>query len=88
MKKISQFKAVAETILNGKIKNVSLGTPCLNTKRLSVDEVKKIMQEEFAKAKEVCDTKAKEVDYWGDADLENEINWMKALNIKEFFDKK
>jgi hypothetical protein len=83
---MSNYKKITESILNGKIQEVEMPTPHLNKRRLSLDEVKQMVAEEFEKAKAVCDIKAKEVeDGWGKTELEKEINWMKALSLKEFF---
>jgi hypothetical protein len=85
MKK-SAFKTIAEVLTFGN--SAEFPTDSLDSRRLSLDEVKSIVKEEFGKAKDAADVKAKEAEKgWGDVELEKEVNWMKALQIKEFFDK-
>jgi hypothetical protein len=56
-------------------------------KKLSLKEIKNIVKEEFDDVKDIEDVKAKEVDDWSDAEVENLINWVKSLSIKEFFNR-
>jgi hypothetical protein len=82
------FKTIAEALASGKIKDANLSTESVNHRRLTVDEIKAYLMEEFGKAKEVSDVKAKEVEKgWGDAELEKTIDWVKTLQLKEFFKK-
>ena len=85
MAKKSTFRTLAEAIYFNKLKGVPVPLDEVNHRKLTVSEIKKIIMEEFAKAKESQDTKAKEVDGWEDSELEQETEWMKSLNIKEFF---
>lgn len=85
----SAYKTVAESIVFNKLKDLELPTARVDHRRLSVDEIKQYIQEEFGKAKEASDVKAKECEHgWGDAELEKEINWVKTLKLQEFFEKK
>lgn len=86
-KKVSKFKAIAESLVLKKGKNIPYPTPNLSSRKMSIDEIKKIVLEEFGKVKDVEDEKVKEGD-WSDAEVENEVDWMKKLGIKEFFDMK
>lgn len=73
-----------EASINGQLNKVAMPTPNLKRK-MSLEEVKALVGEEFEKAKEVCKVKAKEEDEgWGKAELEKETNWMKILSIKEW----
>ena len=60
----------------------------VSSKKLSLGEIKKIVKEEFEDIKDVEEVEAEELENgWGDAELENEIEWMKTLSIKEFYKK-
>ena len=83
----SAFKVIAEAVVHGIDSDINLPTESLDaTRKITVDELKSIVKEEFGKAKSVADVKAKEVRYWGAADLANEVDWVKSLKIREFFD--
>lgn len=83
--KKSAFKTIAEMIVFNS--DVELPTESLDpTRKLTVSELKDIVKEEFKAAKETANVKAKDLDSWGDAEIENQVDWMKALDIKEFFD--
>ena len=84
---MNKYKVLAEAIASGKLKNVKLSTARVENRRLSVDEIKQCVAEEFGKAKAAADVKAKEVEKgWGDAEIAKEIEWVKALDLCEFFD--
>jgi hypothetical protein len=85
---VNKFKVLAEALAFNKLKDVNLPTPSLNARKLSIDEIKKLIREEFEDAKEVCDVKAKEVPGWHDAELEKEMNWVKTLKLSECFKNK
>ena len=85
--KKSAYRIVAETFLNGGLKDFEVPLEELNSRRLTIDELKQYIKEEFGKVKDVEDVEAK-VKPWGDAEIENEIDWIKKLNLKEFLDKK
>ncbi len=80
----SAFQTVAEMVIFNV--DVEMPTESLDpARKITIDELKSIMNEEFGKAKEVSQVvKAKELDSWGDSEIENQIDWMKALNICEF----
>lgn len=83
------YKTIAQSLILERLKDFDLPTERVDHRRLSVDEIKAIVKEEFGKAKEASDVKAKEVEGgWGDAEIENEIDWVKKLKLKEFFNKK
>ena len=42
-------------------------------------------KEEFEKAKDVEDVEVQQDKDWADSDIENYIEWIKALDIKEVF---
>lgn len=87
MSKKSAFKVLAEAICTGKLANLELPNERIKHRKMSIDEIKEIMKEEFAKAKEAASVEAEEKPKgWGDDALENEIEWIKKLGIKEFFD--
>lgn len=87
-KEMSNFKTIAASLMSGKLKNVELPTNRVNHRRLTVDEIKAHIKEEFGKAQDVAKVKADEVDGWGDAEIAKEIEWVKALDLKEFFERK
>jgi lipoate-protein ligase A len=85
---MSAYKTIATAIQEGKLKDVELPTERVNHRRLTVDEIKNFIREEFEKAKDANKAKADQKDkHWTDADIEQEIYWAKALKLKEFFDK-
>jgi len=80
---MSNFKTLMTAI--GKKSITEMPTPNLNSRTMSLEEVKELVNEEFEKAKDACDTKAKKADDgWGKAELEKELDWMKVLSIKEW----
>ncbi len=82
----SAFKVLAETVINNP--DVDFPTESLDpVRRITKEELVKIVKEEFAKAKEASEVTAKQVDSWGDAEIENEVNWTSALKLKEFLEK-
>jgi len=82
------FRLIAEAIHTGKLKNVKLPTGRFDHRKLTVDEIKSYIKEEFEKAKETSDVEVQDPELgWQDAEIENEIEWIKKLNIKEYFDK-
>jgi len=87
MRKKSNFKIIMEAIENGKLAEMKLPNDRIKHRKLSVDEIKEIMMEEFKKAKEAASVEAEEKPRgWGDDALEKEVEWIKKLGIKEFFD--
>lgn len=91
MKKVkkSVYRTLAEAIVFNGLNKARLPTSRVDACRLSVDEIKSFIKEEFGKAKEACKVKAEEKPRgWGDDDLAKQIEWVKKLNIKEFFSKK
>ena len=87
MKK-STYKAIAEAIVFGKLKDFSVPTKNIDHRKMTVDEIKQHIIEEFGKAKNASEMEAEELPKgWGDAEIANQIEWVKKLNIQEFFDK-
>jgi hypothetical protein len=84
---MSTFKTIAKGLYSGKMKNIELPTERVDHRRLTVDEIKECIKEEFGKAKEASKEKTQEKN-WGDAEIAKEIQWIKALDLKEFFEKK
>ena len=84
MSKKNAYKVLAEAFATGGLKNVVLPTSRVNHRRLSVDEIKEHIMEEFEAAKKSSDVSTQEFPGgWGDAELEHEIDWMKSLDLKE-----
>jgi len=85
--KKSAFKTMAEAIIfNNGLKNLKLPTSRVDRRKLSVDEIKEYVTEELEDAKKASEVKAKLAPGgWGDAEIENQIEWTKSLNLKEFF---
>ena len=87
-KKKSNFRTIAESLAFDGLKEFNVATPNLDHRKLSVDEIKTMIREEFEKAKKSSDTKSKEIEHgWGAADVENQVKWSKVLKLKEFFKK-
>jgi hypothetical protein len=88
MEKKSAYKTIAEAIAFGGLKNFKVSTKSADTRKLTVDEIKQIVKEEFEAAKDITKTKLEEPPGgWGDADLEKQIDWVEKLDLKEFFKK-
>lgn len=84
--KKSNFRTMAEALTFERLSQLSLPLRHLDKRRLSVDEIKAVIREAFKDAKDTASVKAQELAHgWGDAEIENEINWVKNLNLKEFF---
>ena len=88
MKK-SAYKTIAESILSGQFGKAKLPTSRVEHRRLSVDEIKQYINEELDKITEAKDDVHTQEfpGGWGDSELANEINWLKALKLKEFFER-
>lgn len=85
---MNKYKILAEAIASGKLKDINLPTSRVDHRRLTIDEIKEYLQEEFAKAKDLSDVEAEELEKgWGDAEIAKEIEWVKALDLCEFFKK-
>ena len=89
---MSDYKILAEAIALGKFKHLEVTTEDADYPRLGVDDIKRIMKEEFKAAKETHRVKAKQskdkAKSWeaaGVENMENEIDWMRALKISEHF---
>ena len=81
------FKTIAKSLAFGKLSEVELPTKRVDNRRLTVDEIKEYIQEEFGKIEDVKKVKAKELPKgWGDSEILNHINWIKSLNLKEYFE--
>ena len=89
MKK-SNFKVLSEAIVFNRLKDAKLPTNNLKVRRVQLDELKDLVKEEFGDVKQACDVKVKELEgSWGAEDiLAKELEWMKAIDIKEVFKKK
>lgn len=85
MKK-SIYKVLAEAIAFDGFKDFKVPTDKIDYRRLTVNEIKEFMKEEFGDVKKFDMKDAKEEPKgWGDADLEKELDWVKTLDLKEFF---
>lgn len=83
-KSMSKYKVLAEAIASGNLKKVEMPTERIKYRRLTVDEIKQHLIEEFGKAKDAAAIKAKEAAKgWGDAEIAKEIEWVKALDLCE-----
>ena len=84
------FKTLMKGVVSGKLKEARVPTNEVDFPRLTVKEVHEIMKEEFAKALDTCDVKAKKAkkgEDWYKIDAENQLDWTKALKLKEVFNK-
>lgn len=86
MKK-SNYKVVAEGIAFNKLDKAKLmSTP--NVRKLTVEEIKQIIVSELKEANDKALVKATELENgWDDAEPENYMDWVKALKLKEIFQK-
>jgi len=84
--KKSTFRTMAEALAFEKLNNLNFPMKHLDKRKLSIDEIKGLIREAFKDAKDTASVEAQELAHgWGDADIENEINWVDSLNLKEFF---
>jgi hypothetical protein len=82
----SRFRILAEAIEFEGLGSVDMSLEHLDKRRLTIDEIKDCIREAFKDAKKVSDVEAQTPTHgWGDAEIENEINWVKTLKLKEFF---
>ena len=82
----SPYKTMAEAFNSDGLKRFNPPTERVNHRRLTVDEIKEHLLEEFGKAKDAADEDVQEPEKgWGDAELVNNIEWVKALDLKEVF---
>ena len=87
MKK-SVFKIMAEAFTFGGLKKTNLSTKRVDSRKMTVDEIKKCILEEFGDAKDAKDEEVLEPKKgWGDTEILKNIDFIKALDIKEFFKK-
>ena len=84
----SRFQILAEAMASADgLGSLKVSNEHLNKRKLTIDEIKELIREGFGKAKDVSDTKAKEDEKgWGNADVENQIDWVDTLKLKEYFD--
>ena len=87
MSKKSNYKVIAEGIMSGDVGRFKLPTNRVDHRKLTIDEIKEFMIDEFKKVMEAKgDVKPQEFPGgWGDAELAHEINWAKALKLQEHF---
>lgn len=78
MKK-SAYKVFAEAFFNGAISKLEMPLINLNTRRLTVDEIKAYLMEEFEKAKDVTKVKTQKDTPWHEAELEDPVDWQKEI---------
>lgn len=84
--KKSVFRTMAEALTFEKLNKLDISLSHLDKRKLSIDEIKGVIREAFKDAKDTASVKGQELAHgWGDADIENEIDWVKKLNIKEYF---
>jgi len=85
---MSKYKTIATGLYEGKMAEIELPTARVDSRRLTIDELKACIKEEFEKAKDANKVKADQKNkHWADAEIEQEIDWVKALKLKEYFDK-
>lgn len=87
--KKSTYKTLAEAIAFDGLKKVELPTEKVNYRKLTVDEIKECIMEAFKDAKSVKDVELAEPPRgWGDSELARQMDFIKKLNLDEFFNKK
>jgi len=85
--KKSVYRILAEALTFEKLNKVELSLGHLDKRKMSIAEIKVAIREAFKDAKAAAEVEAQELAHgWGDAEIENEIQWVKALNLKEFID--
>ncbi len=82
---MSNYKVIAEAIVNGEISKVEMPLENLETVKLEAKEVLSIVKEEFGKVVDLNTKKLPKEMHFKDADLAKEINWAEELDLKEFF---
>lgn len=83
MAKKNTYKVLAEALAFDGLKDFN---PPAVKRKLSVNEIKEFIKEEFGKARKASDEEAEEKPLgWSDDVLEKEIDWVKQLDIKESF---
>ena len=83
---MSIYKNIAKGLASGKLGNLEFPTENIDRRRLTVDEIKGLVHEEFGKAKDVS-KQTYQNKHFGDAELAKEIDWVKALDLREFFER-
>lgn len=78
-----KYKIIAKAMISGQLAEAEM-PDSLNVRTISVSELKKMVREEFEKAKSLEDLKVKEGQF-ADAELEKEIDWVKTLKLESFF---
>jgi lipoate-protein ligase A len=81
---MSAYKVLAQIIASNKLKEVRMPTSNLDTKKLTMEDVRTIVEEEFKDAKAVKDVKAKE-EPWNDVEPPAKEDWVKKYKLKEWF---
>lgn len=85
--KNSTYHTLAKALTFEKLPEISLNLDHLDKRKLSISEMKQCIREAFKDAKAAAEVEAQELAHgWGDAEIENEINWAKQLRLKEFFE--
>jgi hypothetical protein len=88
MEKKSNYRIIAEAIAFGGMDKANLPVDKVACRKLTVDEIKECILEEFGKAKDAEDEDVQDpIKGWGDAELCKEIEWIKELDLKEFLKK-
>ncbi len=84
--KKSTYRTLAEGLIFERLEGIDMNLDHLDKRKMSITEMKSIIREAFKDAKAAAEVDAQELAHsWGDAEIENEINWVKSLNLKEFF---
>ena len=81
MKK-SSYRVLAEAVIFNGLKNINLNVK--PTKRLTKEQLTRIIKEEFEDAKEAEDTDVLDNLNWGDPEVKKDtVDWAKKLDIKK-----
>jgi hypothetical protein len=83
--KTSNYKVIAEAIVNGEIGKAEMPLENLETVKLEAKKVLEIVKEEFGKVVDLNTKKLPKEMHFKDAELAKEINWADELDLKEFF---
>ena len=81
------YKIIAKAIMTGEIGKIALPTESLDSKKISAVEVLNIVKEEFGKVQDLNTKKLPKEMHFKDADLAHQVDFVDALDLKEFLKK-
>jgi len=89
MSKKSTYKVIAEAIGFDGLKGLKVSTARADRRKLTIDEIKEYILEEFGNVKAADAEEVQEPEKgWMDAELAKSIEWAKAVDLIEIFNVK